>query len=77
MVQENRSAIEEALKKDMGKPRFEAGTAELVPTFTSIITALNNIEEWATPEKRKVEEWRSDWETMVYPVPKGCALIIA
>ncbi|THH31531.1 hypothetical protein EUX98_g2637 [Antrodiella citrinella] len=75
-VQENITAVEEALFADIGRPRPEAGQ-EGASVIASCLDAAAHLEEWAAPEKPKVAEWMSSWDASIYSVPKGVALIIS
>ncbi|KAI0694525.1 Aldehyde/histidinol dehydrogenase [Cytidiella melzeri] len=77
MVQENHVAFEDALCADLGKQRLECASTELGPTVHGALHAAEHLEDWARPEKPKVDAWRSNWDATVYPVPKGIALIIS
>ncbi|CAL1708829.1 unnamed protein product [Somion occarium] len=77
LMQDNQNALEEAQLADLGKPRFEVSFAEVSPVIQSALHAIEHVEEWARPEKPEVEAWRSSWDTTVYKVPKGVALIIS
>lgn len=69
--------IQNAALEDLGKPRQEVTMIEIGGPLRSALEAAEQLEEWAKPEKVKVEEWRSSWDTSIYPVPKGVALIIS
>lgn len=77
MMQENITAIEDALLADLGKQRQESTVAEIGPIVTGSLHAAENLEEWAKPEKPKVEAWRSSWDTTIHHVPKGTVLLIS
>ena len=77
LMQENVTAFEDAELHDLGKPRMEVALIELTTVVQACLYAAKNLEEWAKPEKPVVEEWRSSWDTTIYHVPKGVALIIA
>jgi acyl-CoA reductase-like NAD-dependent aldehyde dehydrogenase len=77
MIQENHLAVEEALFADLGKQRLECGAVEMSPLVHGALHAVENLEEWASPEKPTLEAWRANWDATVYPVPKGIALIIS
>ena len=77
MMQENITAIEDALLADLGKQRQESTVSEIGPIVTGSLHAAENLEEWAKPEKPKVEAWRSSWDTTVHHVPKGVVLLIS
>jgi hypothetical protein len=40
-------------------------------------TAMEKLEEWATPEKPPVPEWRQSFGISIHPVPRGVALMIS
>lgn len=77
MVQENSAAFEKALHDDLGKQPLETASCETGPVVMEAIRAAEKLEEWTQPEKPKTEEWRSNWDTSIYPVPKGPVLIIS
>ncbi|THH27353.1 hypothetical protein EUX98_g6826 [Antrodiella citrinella] len=77
MMQDNRTAIEEAELADLGKPRQETTIAEVSAVLGSALRAAESLVEWTTPDKPKVEEWRSSWDTTIFKVPKGVSLIIS
>ena len=77
MFQDNQVAIEDALLADLGKPRQESSVAEIGPVIGSAVRAAAKLEQWTQPVKPEVEEWRSSWDTTIYKVPKGVALIIS
>lgn len=77
MMQDNVTALEDALLADLGKQRQESTVAEIIPIITGSLHAAENLEEWAKPEKPKVEPWRSSWDTTVYHAPKGVVLLIS
>ena len=62
---------------DLGRQRLETASFEIGPVIQGALRTLENLEEWAKPAKPKVEAWRSNWDTTIYPVPKGLALIIS
>ena len=49
LLQENESAIIEALHKDLGKPMFEAASAEVVTVLTEVQYTLSNLHTWMQP----------------------------
>ena len=77
MMQDNIVPFEEALLADLNKQRQEAATSEINVIIQGSLHAVDNLEEWAKPEKPKVEAWRGSWDTTVYHVPKGVALLIS
>ena len=77
MMQENIVALEDASLADLGKQRQETTVTELTPIIQGSINAAESLEEWAKPEKPKVEAWRSSWDTTIHHVPKGIVLLIS
>lgn len=77
MVKEHQAEFEEALHSDLGKTRLEAISFEITPILEMCLNAIEKLDEWTTPQKPAVEEWKSTWDTTVYRVPKGASLIIA
>lgn len=77
LIQDNLVALEDALITDLGRQRQETTVTETMPILLGSLHAAEKLEEWAKPEKPKVEAWRSSWDTTVYHVPKGAVLIIA
>ena len=51
LVQQNESAIFEALKKDLGKPLFEAAVTEVYFVYAEIDFALKNLSSWMKPQR--------------------------
>ena len=78
MLQDNHSAIEDAMFADLNKPRMETTVAEVSHLVTSALNAAEHLEEWAAPVPCPTKEaWRSSWNATLYKEPKGVALIIA
>lgn len=76
LLQDNITALEDAVLSDLGKPRLETSVSELISLINACVYATENLQEWTKPEKPEVEAWRSSWDTTVYKVPKGLALVI-
>ena len=77
LIQDNHVAFEDAGYADLGKQRFEVATDGCAPIIDFALRAAENLEEWAKPEKPQVQPWRTSWDTTIYHVPKGVALIIS
>lgn len=78
MIQDNHTAIEDALLADLNKPRMETTAAEVSHVITSVLNAAENLEQWAAPEACPTKEaWRSSWGATLYKEPKGVVLIIS
>ncbi|KAL1753083.1 Aldehyde/histidinol dehydrogenase [Schizophyllum commune] len=77
LVQDNSLAMQEAIYKDYRKQPLEVALSDTTPIVPAALRAAENLDEWAKPEKPEVEEWRSSWDTTIYKVPKGVAVIIS
>ena len=78
MLQDNHTAFEDALLADLNKPRLESTLSEIGHLITSIMYALDNLEEWAAPEACPTKDaWKSSWGATVHKEPKGVVLIIS
>jgi len=71
--------LAEAIKKDLGKPRFEVFLTEINVIAQRSITCATCIAEWAKDEDMSPfsEDWQAGWTSMVRKNPKGVVLIIA
>jgi len=72
----NQSLLDEAIKKDYGKSRFETLLTELFVVYDDIDTAVANLEKWA--QKKQVETNALNMPATCYiiPEPLGVSLII-
>ncbi|KAI4524946.1 aldehyde dehydrogenase [Schizophyllum commune Loenen D] len=77
LVQDNTQAMQEAIYKDYRKQPLEVALGDTTPIVPAALRAAEKLEEWTKPEKPEVEEWRSSWDTTIYKVPKGVAVIIS
>ncbi|KAI0634741.1 aldehyde dehydrogenase [Trametes polyzona] len=78
MLQDNHTAIEDALLADLNKPRMESTVSEIAHLVTSALNAVNSLEDWAAPQPCPTkEEWRAGWDATIHKEPKGVVLIIA
>ncbi|TFY52928.1 hypothetical protein EVJ58_g9736 [Rhodofomes roseus] len=76
LVQENLSALEAAVGEDLGKPKLET-VGELNGVIAGVRYAIDNVEQWARPEKVEVvEDFKKGWDATVYKVPHGVVLVI-
>lgn len=69
--------IMEALKKDLGKPKFEAYTAEIGIVYQEINYAIRNLRSWMKPKKVPTPIYLQPAISFIYPEPKGLVLIIS
>ncbi|PIL27801.1 hypothetical protein GSI_10955 [Ganoderma sinense ZZ0214-1] len=78
MLQDNHTLFEDALLADLNKPRIETTVAEVAHLVTSVVNAIDNLEEWAAPTPCPTKEtWRSAWGATVHKEPKGVVLVIS
>ncbi|KAF2892523.1 hypothetical protein ILUMI_13651 [Ignelater luminosus] len=77
MFDENAKALEDALKKDLGRPRQEASSFDVEFTKNDVITMLMHFEEWAKPEKPPKPLPNALDQICVYNDPYGVVLIIS
>lgn len=76
-VKAREEEILEALSKDLGKPAFEAYTAEIGILYEEINTALQNLRKWMKPVKRTMPLSLQPSSALVVPEPLGVVLILA
>jgi len=77
LIQENSEQLCAALQADLDKPKFESVVTELLPIVNACKTAMEKLEDWTTPEKPQVPEWRQSFGISIHPTPKGVALMIS
>ncbi|MCH8556364.1 MAG: aldehyde dehydrogenase family protein [Balneolia bacterium] len=73
----NRTKIQDALYKDLGKPRSETDLTEIIPVITEIRHAIKNVSKWSSDVafKRSVVHYNS--KASVKYSPKGHVLVLA
>ena len=76
-IKVNENAIIAALKADLGKPEFEAYTAEVGIVYKEINDAIKNLKKWMTPSKAKTPLFLQPGKSTIIPQPKGVVLIIS
>jgi len=74
-VVEYKTAILEALKKDLYKPEFETYATE-IGVVKEIDYALKNIKSWVKPKKAAIPLEQMPASGRIYPEPLGVVLII-
>lgn len=77
LVQQNESAIFEALKKDLGKPLFEAAVTEVYFVYAEIDFALKNLSSWMKPQRVAPTLTSLFTKNRILYEPKGLSLIIS
>lgn len=77
LLEENEADILEALHEDLGKPRFEAYTAEVYIVLKEITHALKCLGKWTKPKRAGSGLLTFPSKARVHYRPKGVVLIIA
>lgn len=77
LLEENEDEILEALAKDLGKPRFEAYTAEIYIVLKEISHALRSLKRWMKPKRVSAGILNFPARAKIHYRPKGVVLIIA
>lgn len=65
-----------ALKKDLGKGRFESYSCEIGFELNSITNAIKNLKRWAKPKKEKTPFYLFPSKSFIISEPYGTVLII-
>ena len=76
-VEDNRRAIVEALRADLGKPPLEAYVAEVSQVQAGIDRAIKRLGSWTKPRRVKTPSFLFLASSYVYPEPLGIVLVIA
>ncbi len=75
-IKKYESSLEEALKKDLGKPSFETYTTEIGFLYNSINHTIKHLKRWAKPKRVKADVAQLIGKAYVYPAAYGSVLII-
>lgn len=73
----HRAEIEEALRKDLGKPPEEAGMTEIVSVAAELRASIQQLSRWARPQPAKSSPLHLTSKAYIYRQPKGRVLILA
>jgi aldehyde dehydrogenase (NAD+) len=76
MIMSNGEAIEDALKKDLGKSSFEAYTTEVGFTLHSVNMAIKHLKGWMRKKRVRTPFYQLFTRSYLMPEPKGTVLII-
>lgn len=74
---DNEEKIFEALKKDLGRPKFESYITEIAVVKHEIDLALKSLNTWCKPKSIKTPLAFQPSVSFIEPTPKGVVLIIA
>jgi aldehyde dehydrogenase (NAD+) len=77
VIYDNRRQILKALRGDLGKPVFEAYTAEISQTLHNCSFTAKRLRSWMRPRRTKTPRYLFPASSHVYPEPFGVALIIS
>jgi aldehyde dehydrogenase (NAD+) len=77
LIDENGDAIEEALREDLGKCRFESFVGETGFVKAELKYALKHLRRWVKPEKAKTPLPVQPGKARIHSEPLGVILIIA
>lgn len=77
MMDENEGYLYEALKLDVGKPRFEAQLFEMGLVKNDCLLALAQLDSWMQPESVAVPPPFENWQPRIFRQPRGVALVIS
>lgn len=75
-IKKHESQLEEALKKDLGKPQFESYTTEIGFLYNSINHTIKHLKKWAKPKRVRTDVAQLIGKAYVYPAAYGSVLII-
>lgn len=76
MLAENEVQLEEAIRLDYGKGRFETFLTELYVIYDEIEVALNHVTEWAQHQSVATNLLNSPARSYIVPEPLGVSLVI-
>jgi len=77
VIQGHQNEIITALQQDLGKPKFEAYTSEVLILLEEINFVIQHLREWMKPQRAKVSLGQFPAHGLIYPQPLGVVLIIA
>jgi len=77
MIEENESAIDEALEADLGKSGFEARLSETGPVLSEIEHTLSKLKSWMRPTRVSTPLSNQPGRSKVIHEPLGVVLIVA
>ncbi|MEN1760301.1 aldehyde dehydrogenase [Anoxynatronum sibiricum] len=75
-VKKHEEALMQALHQDLGKPAFEAYTAELALFYDELSRSISHLRSWVKPKKVSTPLVLEPSKSYIQPEPKGVVLII-
>ncbi len=76
-VKENEELVLDALKLDLGKPRFEAYVSEVLHFYSEVDYAVSHIKRWSRPRRRLTPLLNLPAASYTYRQPYGVVLILS
>lgn len=76
-IEKNEENILNALTMDLGKPVFEAFTAEIGVVYQELNHAIKNLQSWMKPRRVSTPIYLQPATSYIYPEPKGVILIVS
>lgn len=77
MLDTERHALEKALFEDLGKTAQEAWVTEIGFLLHEAQFALKHLHAWMRPQKRRTPFFLFPGKSRIFPMPRGCVLIIS
>ena len=77
LIKDHEKEIQEALRKDLGKPNFESYLAEIEFVLQELRYTLKNLNNWVKPKKVRTPVLHFPGTSQIYHEPFGCVLIIS
>lgn len=77
LLDDNATAVEQALTRDLGKPPFEGWLTDIGSSRTEIDHALSNLASWMKPERARMPLLAQPGKASVVHEPLGTVLVIA
>lgn len=77
LVQDNESALLEALYADFGKPETEAYSSEILFTYNDIDHHIKHLRSWMRPKRVGTSLFNQPGSSYIYSEPFGSVLVIA
>lgn len=76
-IEDNEVDIIDAIRIDLGKPLFEAYTAEIGVLYHELNNAIKRLKKWMKPRKVSTPIYLQPASSYIYPEPKGVVLIVS
>ncbi|CAE7171007.1 unnamed protein product, partial [Rhizoctonia solani] len=77
MIKDNTEALQDALAKDLGRPKVESSFLEINSLIKESVDVYKSVDKWARPEKAPFSLNFAPMNPVVRKEPKGVVLIIS